>query len=373
VVGVRRFVAMAGVATLLSSAVFATTGSATAGPGPGYFASDNVEWVTNIAFETDTSGAKILGKYMYITTARWLGIYDISDPEAPVRLSTMPVPQEPQFSEENVDTNGKILLIGALGTLYVIDVEDKSNPQVIGELSGADNHTISCILDCTYAYGSGGIIVDLRDPTAPELVGQWNEGVPASSSHDVTEVAPGLVVTSSQPIMYLDARKDPVHPKLLALGATKDDRFIHGNEWPNRATDRFLLVGGESTGPNCAGDASSAFMTWDASRWKKTRSFTMIDEYRLENGLPTDGNALVNSFCTHWFDPHPTFKNGGTVAMAWYEHGSRFLDISSTGQIKEIGWFVPVAGATSATYWITDEIVYAVDYQRGIDILRFKN
>jgi hypothetical protein len=371
VVGVRRLVAMAGVATLLSSAVTATSGSATAGPGPGYFASDNVEWVTTWPLETDTSGARILGKYMYITTARWLAIYDISDPEAPARLSTMPLPQEPQFSEEDPDTNGKILLIGTLGTLYVIDVEDKSNPQIIGELSGADNHTISCILNCTYAYGSGGDIVDLRDPSAPELVGNWGEGMPASSGHDVTEVAPGLVVTSTQPIMYLDARKDPVRPKLLALGANKDSRFIHSNYWPNRGTDKFLLVGGESGGPTCD-NVSAAFMTWDASRYKKTKTFTMIDEYRVDNGLPTDGNAVANSFCTHWFDPHPTFDNGGIVAMAWYEHGSRFLDISSAGKIKQIGWFVPVAGATSATYWITDEIVYAVDYQRGIDILRFK-
>jgi hypothetical protein len=28
-------------------------------------------------------------------------------------------------------------------------------------------------------------------------------------------------------------------------------------------------------------------------------------------------------------------------------------------------------GQASAAYWITDEIVYVVDYNRGLDILRF--
>ena len=31
-----------------------------------------------------------------------------------------------------------------------------------------------------------------------------------------------------------------------------------------------------------------------------------------------------------------------------------------------------MAWDTSAAYWVTDEIVYSVDYERGIDILRYK-
>ena len=46
--------------------------------------------------------------------------------------------------------------------------------------------------------------------------------------------------------------------------------------------------------------------------------------------------------------------------------------VDSKGKIKEIGYFLPYAGSTSAVYWVTDDIAYAVDYNRGIDILRFK-
>ena len=338
--------------------------------GPGYFKTDNVEYIKTLPQESDTSGAAVRGKYLYLTTARALSIYDLEDPVNPVLQGTLPLPQQPQFSEEDPDTNGKILLIGTLGTLYVVDVEDKSNPTIIGELAGADNHTITCVLDCKWAYGSEGIIVDLRDPSNPKMAGNWGEGNPASGGHDVTEIAPGRIVTSSTPITYLDARENPAKPKVLATGAVKDSRLIHGNKWPRGGDDRFLLVGGESVG-DCGGSDTGAFMVWDASRWKSTGKFTMLDELRMKNGNPSEGDAAFNSFCAHWFQEHRTFNDGGLVAMAWYEHGTRFLQVTPEGKIVEKGWFVPFGGATSASYWITDRIVYAVDYQRGLDILRY--
>jgi hypothetical protein len=59
------------------------------------------------------------------------------------------------------------------------------------------------------------------------------------------------------------------------------------------------------------------------------------------------------------------------VTLAYYDNGTRFLNVSGKGQIKEVGWFVPFGGVTSAPYWVTEEIVYAIDYTRGLDILRF--
>ena len=339
---------------------------------PVYFKSDNVDYLGFIPLENDTAGARVVGNYMYITTSRGLTIYDLKDPENPVRMGTAVLPQEVYFAEEDVDTNGKILLIGTLGTLYVFDVEDKSNPVVIGELDGADEHTISCVLDCTYAYGSEGVIVDLRTPSKPKIVGDWAKSTGGGrGGHDVTEVAPGFVVTSTQPITLLDARKNPARPKLLATGSNKDGRFIHGNLWPRRMKDDFLLVGGETSGPSCEGADSAAFMTWDATKWRRTRSFRMIDEYRVKNGVPTDGDAAADLFCGHWFSTKPGYRNGGLVSIGWYEHGTRFLDVSRSGQIKEVGYFLPLAGSTSAAYWVSDRIVYAVDYNRGLDILRF--
>jgi hypothetical protein len=59
------------------------------------------------------------------------------------------------------------------------------------------------------------------------------------------------------------------------------------------------------------------------------------------------------------------------MALGYYEHGTHFLRVADDGQITRRGYFVPVAGSTSAAYWINRNIVYAVDYTRGIDILRY--
>jgi hypothetical protein len=72
-----------------------------------------------------------------------------------------------------------------------------------------------------------------------------------------------------------------------------------------------------------------------------------------------------------WFQEHPDFASGGLVASAFFEHGTRFLEVDRKGKIAEVGYFMPAAGETIATYWITDEIVYAIDISRGIDILQF--
>ena len=368
----KRLVAALAACSLLMVGPVAHAARDAGEPGPGYFTSGNVEWITNVPLQNDTSGAELIGNYFYVTTSRGLTIYDISDNLNPQMLSFLPVPQEPTVPEEDVDTNGKILLIGTLGTLNVIDVEDKTNPTIIGKLAGADNHTISCILDCTYAYGSEGVIVDLRDPTNPKLVGNWAKGTPApGGGHDITEVAPGRIVTSTSPIMLLDARKDPVHPKVEALGPDTGERYIHGNLWPEQMKDRYMLVGGESGPPTCEGPTTGSFMTWDTKGWQQNHTFKLKDEYRVHQGLPTDGNAPVNQWCAHWFDTNPQYANGGLVAMAYYDHGTRFLNIDKNGKIHEAGWFLPVAAQTSAAYWVTDRILYTVDYQRGFDILRW--
>lgn len=375
----RTFVGLALLALLVTALP-----AASAGPTAGGLASDNVEYVTFVPFETGTAtGANIRGKYMYLTSWKNLSIYDISDPANPALVGT-PTPLGFMFENENVATNGEILLFSESlpnDILHVWNVEDKSNPVEIAQVEGAGNHTTSCLLDCRWAYGSEGAVTDLRDPENAELVGNWIEHLypegMAGTKHDVTEVAPGLVLSSSNPMVYLDARKDPVHPKLLANGVEVEN-FIHSAEWPSKGKDRFILTTGETWTPvreSQCDDETSGFASWDATKWRTTHTFKPIDIYRPQNGTNPveDGNPPVNEWgcSTHWFQHHRTFHNGGLVAVAMYSHGTRFLDVDSKGKISEVGWFLPFGGGTSAAYWASDEIVYAVDYQRGLDVLRF--
>jgi hypothetical protein len=365
---------MAVVATLLPAAH--------AGPTAGGFTSDNVEYVDYVPFEVGTAtGARVIGKYMYVTSWRGFSIYDVSSPESPQLLSTTPYAKDAgregfRFENEDVATNGKILVMSEElphSVLYIYNVEDKTNPVLLSATDGLGQHTMSCLFDCKWLWGSDGFVIDLRDPTKPVLQdGKWTDNQPTSNGHDVTEVKPGLVVTSSQPIMFLDARKDVVHPKLLAQGASADGRFIHSTLWPG-AKDKFLLAGGETNfKPQCSAN-NGKFSTWDATKWKKTHSFQMIDEYVLENGTFADGKPAANGngCSTHWFSTHPAYHNGGLVALGAYDHGTRIVNVDGAGKIAEVGWFLPYGGETSVAFWASKDIVYAIDYTRGFDILKF--
>ncbi|MGH2730501.1 MAG: LVIVD repeat-containing protein [Actinomycetota bacterium] len=382
----RRFTAITACAVVAGSALLWQPASA--GPTAGGLASDNIEHVKHIPLAQNGVGGRLIGKYFYMNDQNKVMVFDVGDPVNPELLGFVQMPQEWQFSREDLDGNGKILVVpntvsgvndgtapngGATNAVYIIDVTDKANPKIISKVHGAAQHTISCVLNCKWAYGSDGNIIDLRDPKNPKLMEEkWGDALQAKAGHDVEEVRPGLVMTSTQPLQFLDVRKDPLHPKVLALGKNDDGRFVHGTQWPRAGSDKFLLAAGETTFNFRCSATSGAFMTWDASAWEKTHTFNMIDEYRVVNGTYADGNPAAQRNCTsHWFEEHPDFNNGGFVAAAFYDHGTRFFEVTPAGKIEEAGYFMAYGGQASAAYWITDEIVYTVDYNRGLDILRF--
>lgn len=395
----------AGIATTESS-VLENTG----------FSSENVEWLGINPRHTGSSGGMLLGKHYYMTDPRGLYIYDVSDAESPQLVGEMPVAVQSSthtvFAQEDPDTNGKLLLLNALhqdggasanGDLLVVDVSDKSSPQVIGSLNVYD-HTWTCILNCKYAIGRTGHVVDLRDPANPERVADWREHVfQPGYMHDFVEVAPGRVIGSGQPSLYLDMR-NPLKPRELARF---DPGFhtlgYHGAQWPNKANDPLLLMGAEvapqspnQAGSDCTDEGVHAVATYDASqvlkvdrkqfgpnapkgkavgieRQRAKANFRKLEEWRVEGrGVYADGNAPGHTlYCGHWFDAHPKWRAGGILAVGHYDWGTRFLKVSKNGKMEQIGYFQPILGHTASARWITNEIVYVHDYRRGLEILRF--
>ena len=380
--------------------------------GQDYVASPNVQFVRSFKLAADGVGARVVGNYLYVTTTKDLEIYDISTPADPRLLGLATIDIE--FENEQVPTNGSVLGIsgqtpsttsggfcpstypatGPSGCLVLFDVRDKANPVQVATVPGAGDHTNTCVLDCTYMYGSAGSITDLRgvlgsSHTAKKLSVNWiqylkSKGYPFySSCHHNTEVRPGVILTACDPVYLISVRKEDggsiTAPKVLGsadfLKAPDDKkRFVHGVEFPRKGADKIMLAGGETNfQPTCA-PTNGAFATFVTRDGGKT--FTFADQIRPKAGNYLDGNPPDGAYhlgCSvHWFEPHATFRNGGLVAMASYENGTRFLKISSTGKITEVGYFEPLGGATSAPHWAPDgRTVYAIDYQRGLDVLRW--
>lgn len=368
-----------------SMVAFMTVNGAVAGPSAGGLSSENVRWLGFIPFEhASTTGVNIFGKFMVVTSWKNFSLYDVSNPKHPSLLATRPFGFK--FENENVSTNGKIMLFAEsapVDTLHVWDIEDKTNPVQLASAPGIGGHTQTCILRCKYSYSSDGYIVDLRDPSQPTLIGNWHEETGLEGgAHDVEEFKRGFLVTSplTAPGQILNVR-NPTKPTVLAVFQNPDPQswLFHSGRWPNSGNDRFLLMQGEK---NLFGDAyankacsddDGPFMTFDTTNWRKTRTLQPVDTFRVHSGTHIDGNPVFDpvNCSAHWFEEHPTFRNGGLVAIAFYDHGTRFLDVAKSGKIKEVGWFLPHGGSTSAAYWVARDVVYAADYSRGIDILEY--
>jgi len=396
-----------GLAALLFATVIGAAPVAADNIGPDYVSSDNVEFLTNIRLPGQAVGAKVIGNYMYVSSSKDVEIYDISNPASP-QLTSQLTDLEIGWENEQLPTNGRILGFSQAGSGYAFfavggcftvnqttnnclviwDVTDKANPRIIQTISGAGDHTSTCMFDCQYMVGSAGSVTDLRhinDPGHPAQkisVGAhgWQTGLPGKSCHNQTEVSPGVLLAACQPFMLLSMRAQDgasvIHPKLLATGSNIDGRFIHGVDWPGQGTDKFALAAGETNVvPRCDVQRPAAFMTWDATRVGDTHKFWMIDEFRLQNGDYVDGSppANVSGCSTHWFEAHKSFHDGGLVALANYEHGIRFMQIQPNGHIVQVGFFEGLGGAASAAHWApSGNIVYSIDYQRGIDVIRWK-
>ena len=398
---------------------------ASSAPAGGGFVSDNVEWLGVIPTHTGTAGGKLVGDFYYVADPRGVYIYDVSTPEAPKLTGSLAAAQSTThavLAQEEPDTNGEIMLVNAIdrhgleevphthqappsgGWLLVIDVSNKTAPRVVGR-SRVYDHTWACILDCSYAIGRTGPIIDLTDPTNPRQVANWREHVKNPGyMHHFVEVAPGRVIGAGQPSLYLDLR-NPVRPVELArINPGFHSLGYHGASWPNGATDPLLLMGAEVAPPgptnlagsDCTDPRVHAVATYDATdvikvdekqfgptgtrgtsaghaKQREMATFQKLEEWRVSGrGVYADGRAPAHTlYCGHWFDPHPDWDAGGLLALSHYDWGTRFLDVAADGSMEEVGWFTPVQGYSGAAKWITDEIVYVHDYRRGLEILRF--
>lgn len=136
-------------------------------------------------------------------------------------------------------------------------------------------------------------------------------------------------------------------------------------------------------------ETQGSFQTWQVKRYEATgadqATLTQLGSWTTEfNELLADelggsdwddddlGQDIVptKGLCSsHYFS-----ERDGIVATAWYEQGVRFLDVSHPRQIEQVAFFMPEGATPWATYWSPSErnILYVVDNNRGVDILRFE-
>jgi hypothetical protein len=394
-------------------AVFAPGGSASApvhlgaavwvDPGPGGFTSSNVSYVASIPTGAGVSARVVTvgaQRRLYVSSAHSLVIYDITNPGLPLPLGVLPI-----YNWENEDIavskDGATTILTEFESTFYLHVVDTSNPR-LPILKGSHvldgSHTAECAdPHCNYLFASTGETWDIRDRTKPTPLPasqSWGSQVGVESSHNIHQDAAGYWIADSSPVVMFSA-KNPLHPKRITSGtANVDVQYQHNNVRPAAASYRprragdtsktlrpgELLLAETETNfkPQCSG-SNGSFTTWSMAGWDRGQKMRQLHVLRPVTGSPLDGNAEVNALgCSgHWFTvrENNTGRYAGKylVAGGWYEHGTRFLTVDpKTGSISQVGFFQPVRGSASSAYWIPGtDYVYVVDYQRGIDILKF--
>lgn len=387
-----------------------------------FASTDNVEHLGRFPEHTGTAGGALSadGTRFYLTDPRGVHVYDTTDPASPSLLGSLRLFQTTTgaaLAQEDPDTNDRILLVDGGPTpagptaLNVVDVSDPKALKVLATVPVTD-HTWTCVSgvdasrrknSCAYAYGRSGHVVDLRNPAKPALLeSTWREAVDYGTrgnspyTHDLTEIRPGLVMSAGSTSILMDT-SNPAKP-LRLTAIDQQQRFpslgFHSVEWARGGTSPWLVAGTEiapggptnAAGSDCAGE-NSVIETWDAravvralrtykpgtgAKGLRGATFTKVDAFQVAGrGIFLDGAAPGHVlYCAHWMELHPDFAAGGRMAVSYYDRGTRFVDVGKDGRMKEIGWIVPAEGYSGSPQWITDDIVYVMDYRRGLEVVR---
>lgn len=316
-------------------------------------------------------GAALEGDFLYVATTNSLSVYDVSDPAGPQLLATRPSPRF--IHGELISTGGELLLLnGGIGLpgLDVWNVEDKSNPVLAGSINAVGDEHFSCLLECRWAYGSAGSVVDLRDPREPELTRfNWKTAIGLGEEmrvHRLDEYRPGFMATAprgSAPLI-VDVRR-PLQPRVVArteAASFTPSMFLYST-WPRGGDDRFVLTSTENG--ECNDDHQGALVTFDTAGWPKDRKFEVAGRYRY-SGRTEDESCLA-----YYFSLHPRFRDGGLLLLPNGLEGTRVVEVEPDGKMKELDSFVLPTSDVWLAFWADDEIFYALNTTGEVYILRY--
>ena len=366
---------------------------------PSAIRSPNVRWLGALR-ERDGVSVAFAGRHMFLSTLRGLAVYDVSKPATPAKVGELPLPG---FHNEDVSTNGEILLIShdsvfGQARLHVVDVRERSRPRLLSSLDTTDfsapwepvGHTASCLKRCRYAWLAGrtdGIdVVDLRNPRRPRFAkrrrvplraaacGRPRRGMRCFGTHDVQVDSSGLAwVAGAGGTAAYDIR-NPVRPRLRfrtdararsrwrgrdrrAPAGTALNDFLHHN---STRRGRTVFITEEDLREDCRGAGS--LQSWRIGRGRVMRP---LDSWRVE----------VDRARGYYCSAHFFHLRARMIVQGWFEGGARFIDVTRPRRLRQAGYWIPRRGKVVSAYWPpadrAGEIAYALDEQRGVDILRF--
>ena len=123
----------------------------------------------------------LLATYAYVAASdSGLQIVNVATPAAPAKVGAYATTR----AANGVAAVGRLLYVATDGGMEVLDAADPAAPVRLG---GLDRYGLSVQVDGRYAYIAGGfegvVVLDVRNPTAPEVVAQSRTRVHTERVH----------------------------------------------------------------------------------------------------------------------------------------------------------------------------------------------
>lgn len=348
-----------------------------------------------VAASTGSVDLAVVGRRLFVLSHAGLLAYDISRPDAPVLTGRLDLPARRFQQSLQVSPDGRLALIrdaglvaGSADPLHVVDVADSGAMRVLAAVP-AFRESPFCLAGCRWVYGSSGTVLDLRQPATPRVAaragtaGSWIQR--AYGEHlriaSVREVRPGLVTTAPVkgifddrvlPLHTLDVR-NPLRPAVVRSATSTSERYSFPDAaWPAGGASRFQLVQAVFNGEDLFCTSPAPLFVHDT---RAGAAAPPVGQYTPSRGNYLDGSPAANprlSCGGGRLDLHPAHgARGGLLLSAQREHGVRVLRLDARGALREQGWALTPGGATSRALWADARVVYALDDERGIEVLRY--
>ena len=266
--------------------------------------------------------------HAYVVSVNWnqpggLSVFDVRDPAAPVLKKTISLPTDNYWN--GVWSKGNALYVASADRgVVVFDLANPADPVLVRAVpsgrGAVDVHTVFVEGERLYAMSPyptpQTFIFDLREPTAPVLLGEYAEpGAELSTSpgypHDALAFEGRLYINHwSAGYLIVDVN-DPASPR--KLGAFKYPYATSHANAVGRFGDRLIAFeGGESWGAH--------LRVLDVTDPAAPRR---IGEYKLGDHV----------------SPHNMVLVGQRLYIAHYQQGVRVLDVSVPESPRELAYY----------------------------------
>ena len=318
-----------------------------------WFEPNDNYWSENISDFNDIWGYESEDGIRYALMGGWDGTYIVditTNPSNPELVSFIPgstsshrdVKTHENFMYVGTEANMPDPILHEQGEYYVVpqgiqivDLSDPSNPNLIGEWDGVvQSHNIMEADGYLYVIGSNDlfsndgeieswglddlIILDLSDPSTPVKVGGWS----GAYLHDVCvyeEILYGCDIHNDS--MYAFDISDKTNPTVI----TQWPGILKSHSCWVSEDGETLFSGSETTGGH--------IMSWDVSNLSNVE---FLDEWMPEGG--EDWSA------------HNIFVLGDRLYMSYYVYGLQVIDISDPTNLTLAAYYDTFDTETESIY-----------------------